>query len=88
MGKRNSSDSTALLVVKVLSPSTRLIDLNVKRAAYERAGVASYWVVDPVELHLTAWELPEGRYADVSGDEAWAATSPYDVTIVPSRLID
>jgi len=80
-----------LLVVEVLSVSTRLFDLNVKKAAYERAGVSSYWVVDPVELHLTAWELREGRYvevADVSGDEAWAATSPYDVTIVPGRLID
>jgi Uma2 family endonuclease len=80
-----------LLVVEILSPSTRLIDLNLKRARYERAGVASYWVVDPEQPRLTAWELRQGRYVevgDVAGDEEWAATSPYDVTIVPGRLID
>ena len=36
-----------LLVVEVRSPSTALIDLNAKKAAYERFGVPSYWVVIP-----------------------------------------
>ena len=80
-----------MLVVEILSPNTRLIDLNLKRARYERACVASYRVVDPAEPRLTAWELREGRYvevADVAGDDEWTATLPYDVAIVPSRLID
>jgi len=80
-----------LLVVEILSPSTRLIDLNLKRARFERAEVASYWVVDPDEPRLTAWEIRDGAYvevADVVGDEEWIAASPYAVTIVPSRLVD
>jgi hypothetical protein len=53
--------------------------------------VASYWVVDPVELRLIAWEIKDGVYvevADVAGDEEWTASSPYAVTIVPGQLID
>jgi Uma2 family endonuclease len=79
-----------MLVVEILSSSTRLIDLDLKRARYERAGVASYWVVDPDELRLVAWELRDGVYlqvADVSGEEGWTAHSPYPVTVVPSALV-
>lgn len=36
-----------VLVVEVRSPRPALIDLNVKKAAYERFGVASYWVIVP-----------------------------------------
>ncbi len=55
------------------------------------AGVASYWVVVPDELWLRAWELEGEGYvevADVTGDEAWTAISPFDVTVVPGRLAD
>ena len=36
-----------LLVVEVLSPSSRRHDLGSKRLAYAAAGVPSYWLVDP-----------------------------------------
>jgi Uma2 family endonuclease len=77
-----------LLAVEVLSPSTRLVDLNLKMARFERAGVASYWVVDPDVPRLVAWELREGRYVEVAGDEAWTASTPYAVTVRPSQLLD
>ncbi len=79
-----------LLAVEILAPSTRLIDLNLKRAAYERVGVASYWVVDPFEPSLHAFELRRGEYvevAHVAGAEQWASKAPYAVTIVPARLL-
>jgi Uma2 family endonuclease len=82
-----------LLAVEVLSPSTRLYDLNTKRFAYEKVGVASYWIVDPTERGtLTVFELDgEGRYeqvAHVEGDEAFTAARPFPVTVVPARLLD
>lgn len=84
-------DEPPVLAVEILSPSSRLIDLNLKRARYERAGVPSYWVVDPDQLRLTAWELSGTAYdevADVSGDAVWRAERPFEVAVQPGRLAD
>jgi Uma2 family endonuclease len=82
-----------LLAVEVLSRSTRLKDRNLKKAHYERIGVASYWILDPTEPGaLTVFELDDhGRYqtvAHVEGDEEFVATRPFPVTVVPARLLD
>ena len=80
-----------LLAVEVLSPSTRRVDLTLKRSRYEAAGCASYWVVDPDEPSLTAWQLEDGRYVEVAhveGTEEYAVTSPYDVAISPASLLE
>ncbi|PZS39115.1 MAG: hypothetical protein DLM62_09995 [Pseudonocardiales bacterium] len=82
-----------VLAVEVLSPSTALNDLNNKKAAYERMGTASYWVVDPEEPgRLTVFELDaRGRYAEVAGvcgDDKFATERPFPITIVPARLLD
>ncbi|KNX39064.1 Uma2 family endonuclease [Luteipulveratus halotolerans] len=80
-----------VLAVEVLSPSTRLIDLNLKKARYEAAGCPSYWVIDPAEPSLVAWDLRDDAYVEVgrvSGDEAYAAALPFEVSITPSALVD
>jgi Uma2 family endonuclease len=80
-----------LLAVEVLTPSTRLIDLRLKHSRFEEAGAGSYWVIDPIELTLTAWDLVDGRFvqvADVRGDEPYEATRPFPVTVVPAQLRD
>ena len=80
-----------LLVVEIRSPSTALVDLNRKKAAYERFGVASYWIVnpDPPQPELTVFELHEGRYAPVATTSGpFAADRPFAVTIDPARLTD
>ena len=48
------------LAVEVLSPSSRSVDLVLKRELYQQAGVACYWVVDPDELAVRAWVLQDG----------------------------
>lgn len=80
-----------LLAVEVASPSTGLIDRNLKFASFEAAGVHSYWIIDPAGPSLTAWELCGDAYvqvAHVTGDESWTAALPFPVTIVPARLLD
>lgn len=79
-----------VLVVEVLSPSTRRFDLGTKRSAYEAAGVAHYWVVDPEIPSLVAWRLHEGVYVEVAaatGDETFHFTGPFVIAVVPSDLI-
>jgi Uma2 family endonuclease len=79
------------LAVEVLSPSTRRVDLMLKRSRFEAAGVPSYWVVDPDEPSLLAWRLAEdGTYreaARVTGDERFQTDAPFTVEVVPARLV-
>ena len=80
-----------LLAVEVLSPSTKVIDLTIKKAAFQRMGVPSYWVLDPLELILTVFELDGTSFhyekvAEVSSDKAYEATQPFPVRIVPAEL--
>lgn len=78
-----------LLAVEVLSPSTRLIDLQLKLARYEAAGCAAYWVLDPEAPSLRVWELQEGAYvevASVTGEETFHAGLPFVVDLTPAEL--
>ena len=79
-----------LLVIEIRSPSTALIDLNRKKAAYERFGVPSYWIVnpDPPQPELTVFELGGGGYAPVAKTPGpFTADRPFIVTIAPARLV-
>jgi len=80
-----------LLAVEILSPSTRSIDLHVKRERLRKAGCPSYWVIDPADGHLTGWDLDNaGQYvevADLTAEQTWTATQPFEVTITPGDLL-
>jgi Uma2 family endonuclease len=83
-------ERTPLLVVEIRSPSTGRYDEGTKRLAYEAAGVPSYWMVDPDEPRLTVLRLIDGTYQEtdsVSGDDAYDATEPIPVRIVPADLV-
>jgi Uma2 family endonuclease len=80
-----------LVVVEILSPSTRRVDLELKRACYAAARCPSYWVVDPQVPSLTAWVLREGEYVgtvQVRGDDQFTTQQPYRVGLRPSQLVD
>lgn len=79
-----------LLAVEVLSPSTRGVDLLLKRDRLERAGCPHYWVIDPDAPSLVAWQLIDGRYREVAhavGAELAAITVPFPVSFSPASLI-
>jgi len=83
---------TPVLVVEILSPSTRRLDMGTKRTVYADAGVPGYWIVDVSAKvpSLTVLTLGVGGGYDeaamVAGDEAW--TDPVlGVTVVPARLV-
>src|SRR6266567_4261450 len=78
-----------LLVIEVRSPSTALFDLNRKKAAYQRFGVPSYWIVDPdpARPELTVFELRDGSYVtEAISTQPVTVTRPFAVTITPVQL--
>lgn len=80
-----------VLAVEVFSPSSVLNDLNNKKAAYQRLGVPNYWVIDPEDPTLTAFELDDAgvyqQVAEVKGDDAFQARRPFRVRVVPVELL-
>jgi Uma2 family endonuclease len=78
------------LAVEVLSPSSRSIDVVLKRALYEQAGVEQYWIVHPDEPSLTVWRRGSDGFDEpevVSGDAVLWLDSPVPVEVRPSELI-
>ena len=79
-----------LLAVEVLSPSTSKKDRLLKYAKYQEAGVGSYWIVDPEQPSIVAYDLVDGVFVEVgraAGDEELSLDRPYPVTIRPSALV-
>jgi len=50
------------LVIEILSPSTAYYDLRHKKRIYEKSGVKEYWIVDPMEKGLEAYENVNGEF--------------------------
>ncbi len=63
------------IVVEILSPSTRGIDLVRKTALYARSGVPEYWIADPERRILVISKLQGEDYAPVDPDvDGWIAS--------------
>jgi Uma2 family endonuclease len=80
-----------VLALEILSPSTRDVDLHLKKARLARAGCPHYWVIDPDLVAITAWDLVDGKYvvsAHARGEELFRVERPFPVAIVPSSLVN
>jgi Uma2 family endonuclease len=63
------------IVVEILSPSTRGVDLVRKMALYARSGVPEYWVADPGPRILVINRLQGEDYVAVEPDtDGWLAS--------------
>jgi Uma2 family endonuclease len=68
------------------------VELNQKRAAYQKFGVPSDWIVNPDRNRptLTVFELDGQEYrevARVAGNTPFLAKQPFEVEIIPARLV-
>jgi Uma2 family endonuclease len=80
-----------LLAVEVLSPSTRSVDLLLKRGVYAESGVAAYWLVDPAVPSVRVLRLVDGEYVEAGsaqGRQALELVEPFPVLVVPQDLLD
>ena len=84
--------SPPVLVVEVLSPTTRAVDLRDKRKEYAQAGAPHYWIVDHEAPSIEALALDPGTgdyrtTATATGDTPLTVTAPFPVSVVPSDLV-
>ncbi|MDJ0580362.1 Uma2 family endonuclease [Crocosphaera sp.] len=55
-------EPSPILVVEVVSESTKNIDYRAKRSEYSVLDIPEYWIVDPLEEKVTILSLSEGFY--------------------------
>jgi Uma2 family endonuclease len=78
------------LVIEVLSPSNRGLDLMTKRNDYERYGVGEYWIVDPANGDVRGWKRVGVRFEDVAitGDSLPSSAIPgFTLDLHPIRAL-
>jgi len=71
------------LVIEVLSPGSRTIDLEQKRTDYARFGVGEYWVVDQDDLSVRVWRRTGAGLGEVA-----AAGDRLACSSIPGLVID
>lgn len=59
------NEEPPLLVVEVVSESTKRVDYRAKRAEYSVLNIPEYWIVDSFEGKITVFTLAEGWYDEV-----------------------
>ncbi|MGH7232788.1 MAG: Uma2 family endonuclease [Nitrospiraceae bacterium] len=70
-------EGAPLLVVEILSPSTRDHDRITKARRYAQLGVRHYWLVDPEIPRMECYRAESGRYVLlVQGEDAASLTHP------------
>ena len=79
-----------VLAAEILSPSTRRLDLGTKRLAIAAGGASHYWVVDPLEPSIVAFDLVGADFVEggrATGHASLTVEQPFPVTIVPTELL-
>jgi hypothetical protein len=56
-----------------------------KRREFLAAGLDHYWVVDPDEPAIVAFDIT-GEYAHARGDEPFVVAEPFPIRVIPADL--
>jgi Uma2 family endonuclease len=71
-------DGPADLVIEVVSPESRVRDRREKFREYQVAGVAEYWLIDPMQKTGEVYALsPSGVYERVAQGDPPRPRQPY-----------
>jgi len=67
--KKTRIQGPADLVIEILSPTTRELDLTKKLPHFRQAGVGEIWIIDPKSQELTIyWEKEEKKWSKENAD--------------------
>lgn len=77
-----------ILVIEVVSPSTKTEDYRSKRIEYCVLDILEYWIVDPLDQCVTVCVLEEGSYTDYvfTGDEAISSPIFPTLHLTPTQI--
>jgi Uma2 family endonuclease len=75
-----------LLIVEVLSPSTRHIDLGRKRELYAAGGVEWYWIVDLSRDRLIVYRNIDGELEQVQQISSGTSAGPVAIEVTVATL--
>ena len=81
-------EGAPLLVVEVLSPSTRRHDREVKMRRYAALGIPHYWIVDPVGKWIACYRREGDTYRHVLTSEGDTQLTPADWPDLTISLAD
>ena len=70
--KSANVEGTPDLLVEILSPANRVVDLTKKKTIYERCGVPEYWIVAPDSSAVSIFALVDGRYVSIPVEDGIA----------------
>lgn len=86
--ERRYFDGPPDLVVEIVSPTSRIIDMIRKFALYERSGVPEYWLIDLAGRAVHIHRLRDGQYQPIAPDDAGILRSDLlpDVAVDPVAL--
>jgi Uma2 family endonuclease len=70
------NESPPLLVVEVVSESTKTVDYRAKQGEYGVLDIPEYWIVDPLLAKVTIFTLNEGWYEPVEFEGLEMIQSP------------
>jgi Uma2 family endonuclease len=78
-----------LLVVEVVSESTKSTDYRAKRAEYSVREIPEYWIVDPLEQKITVLTLAEGWYdmAEFVGDQLVPSSTLPNLALTVKQIL-
>ncbi len=78
------NEAPPLLVVEVVSESTKTVDYRAKRTEYSVLDIPEYWIVDPLLEKVTIFTLMEGWYEPIEFQGVDLIQSPTFPNLHPS----
>lgn len=83
------TESPPILVVEVVSESTKTTDYRAKRSEYSILDIAEYWIVDPLLAKVTIFTLDDGWYepAEFQADDLLQSTTFPSLQLSFDRII-
>jgi Uma2 family endonuclease len=84
------NEPAPLLVVEVVSESTKTIDYKAKRTEYRLLGIAEYWIIDPLLLKVSICILDDQTYqiAEYQGQQVIQSHRFPELHLTAAAILD